>query len=199
MTAVVRWCFRLKAVRGGLVNSTCDRDDSIICQLPAGTQRTASLLLHWVPVRFWLEFPKASKREQSCFGCCLSRINCCSACWTPICISCLSFFFFFSLFILALLPWAFMFSYKKFLSVNSNYPPFLSMNQSFGYPICFSKPSKQLWLWCWPRFTVLLKQYVVLCLGFFRIGLWMYSQFSHSLFSQVCMPVCYKCYMVWVY
>lgn len=46
------------------MNSTCDRDDSIICQLPTGTQRTASLLLRSVPVRFWLECSKASKRDK---------------------------------------------------------------------------------------------------------------------------------------
>lgn len=108
---------------------------------------------------------RSYQTRQSCFTCFLSRINCCSAYQTPICIV----FFLFSFWFYCLL--AFMFSCSRFLSVNSNYPSFLSVNQSFGYPTCFFKPSKQLWLWCWPRFTVLLKQYVVLCLGFFRIGL----------------------------
>lgn len=64
------------------------------------------------------------------------------------------------------IAFSFYVSYKRVLSVNSNYPPFLSLNQSFGYRTCISLPSKQLWLWCWPRFTVLLERYVVLCLGF---------------------------------
>lgn len=59
--------------------------------------------------------------------------------------------------------------YKSVLSVNSNYPPFLPLNQNFGYCTCISLPSKQLWLWYWPRFTILLEQYVVLCLGFLRM------------------------------
>lgn len=80
--------------------------------------------------------------------------------YTPICIKS---FFFFSFWFYCLY---FYVSYKRVLSVNSNYPPFLSLNQSFGYRTSFSSPSKQLWLWCWPRFTILLKQYVVLCLGF---------------------------------
>lgn len=61
VTMVVWWCFRLKAVWGGLKNGTCDRDDSIICQLPARRQRAASLLLRWVPVYVWLECPKLPK------------------------------------------------------------------------------------------------------------------------------------------
>lgn len=166
---VVRWCFRLKAVRGGLVNSTCDRDDSIICQLPTGTQRAASLLLRRVSVHFWLKCLRndqscaLTKKRQSCFACFLSWIKYCSAyiiayLYQPFAwVFCFHFCF---------IAFSFYVSYKRVLSVNSNYPPFLSLNQSFGYHTCFSSPSKQLWLWCWPRFTVLLKQYVVLCLGF---------------------------------
>lgn len=185
------------AERGRLVSSTCGRGDSIICQLPTGTQRAAFLLLHWVLVHFWLRCSKASKKRLNSFlfskktQLLVSLLTpYLSVVWVYLFI-----YLFFALFSLPLLPLAFKFSYKKFLSINSNYPPLLPMNQSFGYPTRFSKPSKQLWLRCWPRFTVLLKQYVALCLGFLRIGLWMHSQFSHSLFSQVCMPVCYKCYM----
>lgn len=59
---VVRWCFRLKAVRKGLLNSTCDRDDSIICQLPTGAQRAASLL---PPSGSFLFLALVSKSDQS--------------------------------------------------------------------------------------------------------------------------------------
>lgn len=67
------------------------------------------------------------------------------------------------------IDFSFLVPHKRVLSVNSNYVLFLSLNQIFGYLTCFSLPSKQLWLWCWPRFTVLLVQNVVLCLGFLRM------------------------------
>lgn len=175
---VVRWCFRLKAVRKGLLNSTCDRDDSIICQLPTGAQRAASLL---PPSGSFLFLARVSKSDQSpqrrdkvCPLVFYAESNILlrlylhrSVAWV------FSFHFGF------LLPSAFMFSYKRVQSVNSNYPPFLSLNQSFGDHTCFPKPSKQLWLWCWPRFTVVLKQYAVLCLGFFFF-LGMVYECTHS-------------------
>lgn len=143
------------------MNSTCDRDDSIICQLPTGTQRAASLLLRRVPLSFWLEYLRMTKADLLTS---LSRTQLLHSLYYPS--ICISLFLGFFLFILVLLPLAFYVSYKRVLSVNSNYPPFLSLNQSFGYHTCFSLPSKQLWLWCWPRFTVLLQQYVALCFGF---------------------------------
>ncbi len=118
------------------MNSTCDRDDSIICQLPTGTQRAASLLLRRVPVHFWLEYLRMTKAVQqkkirSCF---LSRINCCLAYIIPLFVS--EFFSFHFGFI----AFSFYVSYKRVLSVNSNYPPFLSLNQSFGYRTSLSSP-----------------------------------------------------------
>lgn len=142
---VVRGCFRLKAVRGAL-----ERDDSIIRQaLRTDTKRrfSAAPLL---PVRRWLQclrtLPLFLRAES-----------------TVLALSYTSFCF---LLISVLMYLAFMFPTKSVLSVNSNYPPFLSLNQSFGDRSCVCLPSKQLWLRCWPRFTVLLEQYVPLCLGF---------------------------------
>lgn len=144
--------------------------------------------LRRVPSYFWLECLRATKahKEETTF------VRLFSYAESNILLrlywhQSVAWVFLFSFWVL--LPSAFMFSYKRVQSVNSNYPPVLSLNQSFGDHTCFPKPSKQLWLWCWPRFTLVLKQYVVLCLGFFffRNGLWMHSQFSHSLFSQVCM------------
>lgn len=70
----------------------------------------------------------------------------------------------FSLFIMVLLPRAFMFSY------NPPQPQLSSLFSTWirlcGYPTRFSKPSKQLWLRRWPRVSVSLKQYVALWLGF---------------------------------
>lgn len=140
------------------MNSTCDKDDSIIRQLPAGTQRAASLPLHQVPVHFWLGCPSAKLFYLIPSAESPPRL----AHYPSICISLLLRLL---LFILVLLPLAFMFLYKRVLSVNSNYPPFFSLNQGFGYRTWLSVPSKQFWLWCWPRFTVLLEQYVLLCLG----------------------------------
>lgn len=120
----------------------------------------------------------------------LSRIPSCLAYYTNICVSLLREFYLFNL---LLLPSAFMFLTKGVLSVNSDCPPIFCLNQSFGYHTCFSLPSKQLWLRCWPRFTVLLEQHVVLCLGF----LGMVYECTHrsdqftSLMSAL--PVGYKC------
>lgn len=144
------------------MNSTCDRDDSIICQLPAGTQRATS-----PPLRPFLARVSEDdqgwaprKKGHKVVSLLLHRS---SAYYTPICITLLLEF---CLFVLVFIAFSFYVPYKRVLSVNSNYPPFLSLNQGFGYRTCFSLPSKQLWLWCWPRFTVLLEQYVALCLGF---------------------------------
>lgn len=127
-----------------------------------GYKGAASLLLRWVPARFCLGCPDARQGGNIV----LLVFQAESTVARPVkhlfvSVCCLSLF---SLFIMVLLPLAFIFSYKK--KKKPNYPPFLSMNQSFGYPTRFPKPSKQLWLWCWPRFIVSLEQYVALCLGF---------------------------------
>lgn len=120
----------------------------------------------------------------------LSTITSCLAYHTIIYVSLLREF---CLFILVLLPSAFMFLTKGFLSVNSDCPPFLSLNQSFGYHTCFSLPSKQLWLRCWPRFTVLLEQYVVLCLGFLGMVYECTHMSVHFSSPMSALPGGYKC------
>lgn len=149
------------------MNSTCDRDDSIKCQLPNGTQRAASTLRCRVPDDFWLVYPRitilkkkkkrSTQKRQSFFYFTFEQNRLLlNLYYMHICINLRFSFIAFCL-------------YKSVLSVNSNYPPFLPLNQNFGYCTCISLPSKQLWLWYWPRFTILLEQYVVLCLGFLRM------------------------------
>lgn len=134
--------------------------------------------LRRVPSYFWLECLRVTKahKEETKIVRLFSTQNQ-IYCSGYICIGLLHEFFSFHFGFL--LPSAFMFSYKRVQSVNSNYPPFLSLNQSFGDHTCFPKPSKQLWLWCWPRFTIVLKQYAVLCLGFFFF-LGMVYECTHS-------------------
>lgn len=91
------------------MNSTCDRDDSIKCQLPNGTQRAASTLRCRVPDDFWLVYPRITikkkkkkkevpKRDKAFFTSPLSRIDYCLT--YIICI-------FVSICVLVLLPFAF--------------------------------------------------------------------------------------------
>lgn len=106
----VRRRFRLKAVRGELVNSAWDRGDSII---PIAQHKDPLL---WCSVVFlsnvwgWPHSPKSSR----------------SAYYTNIYVSFIFSCWFF-------LPSGFMSLTKGVLSVNSDCPPALFLNQSFGH------------------------------------------------------------------
>lgn len=167
----------------GLASGACDRDDGIIT---GGTKSRFSGRVSGSSVGERAK-QRCDKRHTKLF--CLFLLGLYhSSCSHP------SFSPLFFSFRFCFIAFSFYVCHKRVLSVNSNYPPFLSLNQSFGYRACFPSPSKQPWLRRWPRFaSVLLKQYVALCLGFSGMVYECAAQFSHSLFSPVCVPVCYKC------
>lgn len=159
---------------------------SVIRQLPTGIQRATSLMLRRNPIPFpaRVSEDKLTKKRRFLWAELLLSLFYC----TTICARLLDEF---KLLCLGLLPSA--------LAVNSDCPPFLSLNQSFGFCTYVSLPSKQLWLRCWPRFTVLLEQYVMLCLG---NSLWMHSHVRSAQLSHVCRTSLLEMlwrHLVWVY